>query len=260
MKKGRRVKEKENKSRIRKRKKSPIILLIQLILIGIMIYSGTNIVIWFFENGKTTQIMEEISDCVQVDNTENVAQEEKYKVNFQELKSKNEDTVAWLKVNGTDVEYPIVQGKDNDYYLTYSFDKTYNKAGWPFIDYKNKLDGTDKNIIIYGHNRRDGSMFESLKKILTDEWANNEENRKVVFITEKEKTMYEVFSTYKIEVEDYYLQTKPEDFENFVNSLKKRSTKDYNVSVGKDDQILTLSTCADNSQYRIVLHAKKITQ
>lgn len=259
MTKGQRLKETTTK----RRKKNPIILIIQIILIGIMIYSGTNIVIWFLENGKTTQIMEEISDCVQVDKTENVAQEEKYKINFQELKSKNNETVAWLKVNGTDIEYPIVQGKDNSYYLTNSFDKTYNKAGWPFVDYQNKLDGTDKNIIVYGHNRRDGSMFESLKNVLTDEWYSDEENRKIVFITENQKNVYEVFSTYKIEVEDYYLQTgfsNSENFINFVNTLKKRSTKDYNVNVSQDDTILTLSTCADDSQYRIVLHAKKITQ
>ena len=65
-----------------------------------------------------------------------------------------------------------------------------------FADYKNKFDGTDKNIIIYGHNRRDGSMFYTLKNILNKEWYEKEENLKVKFITEKEETIYQVFSVY----------------------------------------------------------------
>lgn len=235
-----------------------IFIIIELILVSVMIYSGSKIVIWFLENGKTEQIMEEISEYVQVEQNEEKPEEEKYNINFEELKSKNSDTVAWIKVKGTEVEYPVVQTTDNSYYLTYSFDKTYNKAGWPFVDYRNKLDGTDKNIIVYGHNRRDGSMFENLKNTLTDDWYNVEDNRKIVFITEKEKALYQVFATYKIQEEDYYMQTQFQDFEGFVNTIKGRSTRDFNVEVGKDDQILTLSTCDDNSNYRIVIHAKKI--
>ena len=223
-----------------------------------MLYSGSNIVIWFLENGKSNQIKEELSNYVQVEVDEAKPEEEKYIIDFTELKSKNSDTVAWLKVNGTDVEYPVVQTTDNSYYLTNSFDKTYNKAGWPFVDYRNKLDGTDKNIIIYGHNRRDGSMFESLKNTLTDEWYNAEENRKIVFITEKEKALYEVFSIYKVEEEDYYLQTQFQNFADFIKTIKGRSSRNFDVEVGSDDQILTLSTCDDNSQYRVVLHAVKI--
>lgn len=238
--------------------KKIIVLIIELILIGVMIYSGTKIVIWFFENGKTNQIREELSEYVRVEVVPEKSEEEKYVINFQELKQKNSDTVAWLKVNGTDIEYPIVQTTDNKYYLTNSFDKTYNKAGWPFIDYRNKLDGTDKNIIIYGHNRRDGSMFESLKNTLTDEWYNEEENRKVIFITERQKALYEVFSVYKVKEEDYYMQTQFQDFGDFIKTIKGRSTKNFNVEVKENDQILTLSTCDDNSQYRLVLHAKKL--
>ena len=241
-----------------KRKKNIPILVIQLILIGIMLYSGSNIVIWFLENGKSNQIKEELSNYVQVEVDEAKPEEEKYIIDFTELKSKNSDTVAWLKVNGTDVEYPVVQTTDNSYYLTNSFDKTYNKAGWPFVDYRNKLDGTDKNIIIYGHNRRDGSMFESLKNTLTDEWYNAEENRKIVFVTEKEKALYEVFSIYKVEEEDYYLQTQFQNFADFIKTIKGRSSRNFDVEVGSDNQILTLSTCDDNSQYRVVLHAVKI--
>ena len=234
--------------------------LVQLILIGVIIFSGYKIVVWFIENNKTSEMKNEISSYIVVDNSQD--NENRYKIDFEKLKEKNKDVKAFLKVNGTDIEYPIVQGTDNSYYLNHTLDKSYNQAGWPFADYRNKLDGNDRNIIIYGHNRRDGSMFESLKNTLEDDWYNNEENRKIIFITENEKSVYEVFSTYNIEAEDYYIQTqfneKENEFENFINVIKKRSVKDFDVEVSKEDKILTLSTCGNDNNHRVVLHAKKV--
>ena len=209
--------------------------------------------------------MKEISEAViinddkqNIDNGENA---NKYNIEFESLKQKNENTVAWLKVNGTNVEYPVVRTNNNDYYLTHTFDKTYNSAGWIFMDYKNKLDGNEKNIVIYGHNRKDGSMFGTLKNILTEEWQNIEDNLIIPLIDENEKANYRVFSVYKIEQEDYYISTKfstDNEFQKFIDKIKSRSVKDFGINVSKEDQILTLSTCADNNKYREVLHAKKI--
>ena len=128
------------------------------------------------------------------------------------------------------------------------------------MDYKNKLNDTDKNIIIYGHNRRDSSMFGTLKNILNESWYNNEANRQIILNVKNENRRYEVFSIYKVEEEDYYIQTEfhGNEFEQFVKKIKSRSIKNFNVDVDKDDSILTLSTCADNNKYRIVLHAKRI--
>ena len=169
--------------------------------------------------------------------------------------------MAWIKVNNTNIEYPIVKTSNNSYYLTHSFDKSYNSAGWPFADYKNKFDGTDKNIVMYGHNRKDGSMFATLKNVLSPEWYNNEKNRNIIFNTENENSIYEVFSVYQIENEEYYIQTEfktKDKFEKFIKTIKKRSIKDFGVEVTSEDSILTLSTCANNNKYRVVLHAKKV--
>ena len=130
-----------------------------------------------------------------------------------------------------------------------------------FADYRNKFDNTDKNLVIYGHNMRDDSMFGSLKWVINEDWYNNEDNKYITLITENETQVYEVFSVYQIEKEDYYIQTEFSDdnnFEQFVNTIKKRSIKEFNTDVSKDDNILTLSTCANNNKYRVVLHAKKI--
>lgn len=219
-----------------------------------MIYSGTKIYEWWKENKASSTIMEEI--------TANVVNQEddSKKIDFEKLKQINNEAVAYLKVNGTNIEYPVVKHSDNSYYLNHSLDKSVNGAGWIFADFRVDFDGTDKNLIIYGHNRRDGSMFGTLKNILTEEWQNNPENLTISLITENEEQEYQVFSVYKIEMEEYYITTDftEKTYEEFIKKLKKRSVKDFGVDVTIDDSILTLSTCDNNNEYRVVLHAKKI--
>lgn len=201
--------------------------------------------------------MSEIKENVVINN-EMDSNNEEYKIDFAKLKQKNSDAIAWIKVNGTDIDFPVVKGTDNSYYLTHNFDKEKNKAGWIFADYRNKFDGTDKNIIIYGHNMKNGSMFASLKDVIKEEWYNNENNKYIALITENENCKYQVFSVYQIETEEYYLQTNISNFKEFVEKIKGRSKKDFNVDIKETDSILTLSTCADNTKYRVVLHAVKI--
>lgn len=244
-----------------KKSRKIIVIIILLFFISMMIFSGIKILNWIKENKQNKDIIEDIVESVTID--EELDNIDKYNVDFESLKQKNSDTIAWIKVNGTDIEYPVVKTTNNDYYMTHSFDKSYNSAGWVFMDYKDKFDGTDKNMVIYAHNRRDGSMFGTLKNILTDEWQSNKENYIIPFITENENAEYQVFSVYKIEQEDYYITTNfgtDNEFQTFINKIKSRSIKDFNVDVTTEDHILTLSTCADNNKYRVVLHAKKIVE
>ena len=237
----------------------PIIILMIFFII-LLFFSGTKIVIWYMNNQNNKKISDEIAEFVTVDETKE-DNEEKYVVDFEKLKEKNSNVVAWLKVNGTNIETTVVKTTDNDYYLTHNFNKEYNSAGWIFADYKNKVDGTDKNLVIYGHNMRDDSMFGSLKWVINEDWYNNEDNKYITLITENETQVYEVFSVYQIEKEDYYIQTNfntEKEFNTFAQTIKKRSKKDFNVDVNENDNILTLSTCANNNKYRVVLHAKKI--
>ena len=251
--KGKRLREKNN------RISSIIISLILILFICIFIYSSIQIFKWLKENNDRENIVDDIQNTITID--EEKEDVEKYSIDFNSLKEKNSDTIAWIKVNGTDIEYPVVKTSNNEYYLNHSFDKSYNTGGWIFIDYKNKCDNTDKNMIIYGHNRRDGSLFGKLKNILTDEWQNNHDNFIIPFITENEKLEYQVFSIYRIEKEDYYITTNfstDKEFKDFIDKIKSRSIKDFGIDVTSDDNILTLSTCANDNKYRVVLHAKKI--
>lgn len=237
-----------------KKTRKVIFIILEIIFVLLIIYSLYNIYQWYTENRKTSEILQSVSNSISVD------EDNKTVVDFDSLEENNSDIIAYIKVNGTEINYPVVKADDNDYYLSHSLDKTVNGAGWVFADYRNRLDGTDKNLIIYGHNRRDGSMFGTLKSILNKEWYEDKNNLKISLHTENEESTYEVFSVYQLEEEDYYLQTsfKDKEFLSFVNTLQGRSIKNFNVEVFENDSILTLSTCANDNRYRVVLHAKKI--
>ena len=181
-------------------------------------------------------------------------------VDFKELKKKNKDTVGWIKVNGTNINYPFVQTKDNDYYLTRSFDKTYNDAGWVFLDYRNNIKELNKNTIIYAHSRRDRTMFGSLKNILSNGWLKNTDNYIIKLSTEYENTLWQVFSVYHIPTTNDYLRinfANDKEYLEFLNKLKNRSLYNFNTSINEGDYIITLSTCYNKTD-KVVLHAKLI--
>ena len=234
-------------------------LIVYIILLLILVYSGIKIFKWYKDRTNNNQIAEQLKDTVIVEDKNE--DKEEYTIDFNKLKEQNSETVAWIKVNNTNIEYPVVKTNNNDFYLNHSFDKSNNLAGWIFADYRNRFDNTDKNVVIYGHNRRDSSMFGSLKNILDSNWYDNEENTNITLYTENEKCIYKVFSIYKIESEDYYIKTEfsnDNEYEQFLNKIKKRSIKEFNIDLSKSDNILTLSTCANNNKYRVVLHAKKM--
>ena len=253
---------KDNLTMRRKKNKKVILnIIIYMILLFVLIYSGIKIFKWYKDKKSNNKIAEQIKSTVIVEEKNEDENKEEYTVDFNKLKEQNNETIAWLKVNNTNIEYPVVKGTNNSFYLNHSFDKSNNSAGWIFADYRNKFDNRDKNIVIYGHNMRDKSMFGSLKNILNSEWYENDENTNITLYTENEKSIYKVFSIYKIESEDYYIKTEfnnDNEFEKFIETLKKRSIKNFNIDISKENSILTLSTCANNNKYRVVLHAKKM--
>lgn len=232
---------------------------ILFVFVVIFIISGIKLMTYMIHSKEDQMIIEQISQSITDTNKE---EKEKYTIDFETLKQINSDAIGYLKVNGTEIETIVVQAEDNDYYLSHNFEKNKNNAGWIFADCNNQLDGTDKNIILYGHNMKNNTMFGTLKNVLKEEWKELQENRYITFITEKEYGTYEVFSVYQIEKEDYYIKTDfaSGEFANFLNTLKQRSKYHFDVEINENDSILTLSTCANNNKYRVVLHAKKIIE
>ena len=257
-----------------------IIILIVTALIVTLIISIFNIVKWKMNSNKTneeiTNIQEEIN-VEEVEDTENTeiiepveeqSKENPYwdyinmnmiNVDFKDLKKTNPDVVGWVKVNGTNINYPFVQANDNEYYLTHSFNKSYNAAGWVFLDYRNNSTN-NKNTIIYAHGRTDKTMFGTLRKVLNNGWLNNTNNYVIKISTEKENSLWQVFSVYHIPTTSDYLQTDFNDdttYQKFLDMIKNRSNYNFNTNITSNDNILTLSTCYNNSD-KMVVHAKLI--
>ena len=224
--------------------------ILQIIFIIGIIFSIYKICNWYFDNRKNEKVMDKISKYIEVEDS-------KITINFDELKKINDEVIGYLKVNNINIDYPVVKHSDNEYYLNHNLEKQYNSGGWIFLNSNNDL--SDKNIVIFGHNMKNGSMFGNLNKTLKKDWQENTDNQKITFITETKEYIYQVFSTYRIEVEDYYITTNfnNDEYIKFLNKIKNRSNYDYNVELDENDKILTLSTCSGN-KYRVVLHAKLI--
>lgn len=182
-------------------------------------------------------------------------------VNFNELKKKNPDTVGWIKVDGTKVNYPIVQTTDNKYYLNHSFNKSKNSGGWVYADFRANFTEFGKNTIIYAHNLTNRTMFGSLVETQKSYWYTNSNNRYIKISTPTSNTVWAIFSTYTIEPTIDYLKTNFEinNFNDFINTMKSRSIYNFGIEVTENDKILTLSTCNDAGTKRIVVQAKMVT-
>ena len=182
-------------------------------------------------------------------------------VDFTELLKQNKDTVGWLIVNKTNVNYPVVQTTNNDYYLKHAFDKSSNSAGWVYADFRNDFNELSKNTVIYAHGRKDKVMFGSLTNTLKSNWYKNHDNQIIQFSTLKYNTMWQIISIYKIQAESYYITTdfsSDASFEKFAQTMLDRSIYDFGVDVTKDDKLLTLSTCYIDNGIRLVVQAKLV--
>ena len=197
--------------------------------------------------------------------TNNILEKEKQKIinkenNKENNKEFNKDIVGWLKVNNTNIDYPFVKYIDNKYYLTHNLNKEKSTAGWIFLDYRNNINLKNKNSIIYGHARKDKTMFGTLKYVLKKEWYKNKENQIININIKNKKYKYKIFSIYTIKKENYYLQTEfkeDKEYKNFLNILKGRSIYNFKVDTKKINYILTLSTCYKDDK-RVVVHAKLV--
>jgi len=184
-------------------------------------------------------------------------------VDFSALQEINSEVVGWISVVGAGINYPYVQTKDNDYYLTHSFDKTKNASGWVFLDYRNDLNNQDVNTIIYAHGGHQMAMFGPLKRLYDKkDWYNNSDNHYIKISTEKYNLVYKVFSLYVIETTSDYLKINfqtNDDYLGFIDTIKSRSYYDFETEVLESDKIITLSTCY-NKQEKLVLHGKLIKE
>ena len=261
--------------------KNVILFILFIIFLTIFIISLIHIIKWKLDSNKSEKEITNAQENVTItekqdtEDTEVITQDEEIPksnpywdyikmnlidVDFTDIKKINDETVGWIQVNGTNINYPIVKHSDNEFYLNHSFNKSYNGAGWVFMDYRNNIDEFDKNTIIYAHGMINNIMFGTLRKILTNGWLDNKNNYVIQLSTEYENNLWQVFSVYKIPTTNDYLKINfvyEDNFIEFANTLIDRSQHNFDTSVNKDDKILTLSTCYDDKE-KVVLHAKLI--
>ena len=180
---------------------------------------------------------------------------------FKTLYSQNSDLTGWLVIAGTGIDDPVVQCEEDTYYLSHNFYKEEDKYGCLYIKGLADVHTPGTNVIIYGHNMKNGSMFGSLKEYRN---ASYLVEHPMVYIDLEDGThAYEIFSCYETSANSntYTIgfASQPDGrYEQFVHTLKNSSAYDTGIEVSKNDRVITLSTCTKRSENRFVVHAKRI--
>lgn len=209
-----------------------LIIIVCLIIIGSKKYN-------YYKANKVYSDIREIKD--KDENNISDSRAESLKTMYQDLKNINSDYEFWITIEDTVIDYPVVQGIDNDFYLSNNFYKENSISGTIFLDYKNTIE--DKNLILYGHNMRDGSMFAAINKFKEKDFFDN---GKIEIISENMEQTYEVFSVFVEEADNINLKSKftnEEDYSEYINNLKEKSY--YTKEINSDfSNIITLYTCS----------------
>lgn len=234
--------------------------LINIILVAIIIVCLSIIGYKYYNYNKDDKLNSEIQDLQPVINEasdsdnnssgENDGQDQSKEVNYvnsaneEQLKSINSDYKMWIQIENTNINYPVVQSSDNDYYLNHNFRKESNISGTVFVESANDIDN-DKNIILYGHNMRNGTMFNNITNYKEESFFN--EDNKISIIMNNTLYEYEVFSVYVKNVSEVNLAigfASEDEFINYAYNEAEESLYKKDVDFSAEDNLITLVTCS----------------
>ena len=194
---------------------------------------------------ETTEPVKQASIWIPAAVEEDPRMEEMAAIDLAALREVNEDVVGWIRIPDTKIDYPLMQGEDNDYYLKHTWDGRSNSVGSIFLEHLNSPDLMDYNTIVYGHNMNDGSMFAGLRRYTTQEYW--ESHPYVYMLTDAGVYRYEIFASYRADVDSvtYGLSfNQTETKVNFLQYALEKSKIQTEIMLGRNDRILTLSTCS----------------
>lgn len=234
--------------------------IINIILVAIIIVCLSIIGYKYYNYNKDDKLNSEIQDLQPVINEasdldnnssgENDGQDQSKEGNYvnsaneEELKSINSDYKMWIQIENTNINYPVVQSSDNDYYLKHNFRKESNISGTVFVESANDIDN-DKNIILYGHNMRNGTMFNNITNYKEESFFN--EDNKINIIMNNTLYEYEVFSVYVKNVSEVNLAigfASEDEFINYAYNEAEESLYKKDVDFSAEDNLITLVTCS----------------
>lgn len=251
-----------------------------LILIGFFViliaYFLINIYLWYFSGDSQEKILTQIQDeqvtGVEVsDDSIGKSSKEKYpfvKVDFSKLQRQNPEVVAWLKVGAVDIDMPIVQTDNNDYYLNHDVNRQQNSLGWVFVDTRCNLDFLGMNTVLYGHNLTNQQMFGTLKDLFKVDPERKKQDEIIQFTTQSQQMVFQITSVYVTDYKDWkYVQQGFQTLkqkQDFINRMQKKNEMPlfHRDDLSVNDQFITFSTCygpAGTTQ-RLVVHARLIAQ
>ncbi len=246
--------------------KTIIILLVIIFILGSIFVVKTK-----FLEYKDKKVQEEVSqvlDTIKINQEDITSETTERMLQLKELKKENSDIVGWLEIEGTTINYPVLQGNDNDYYLTHTYKKQYSKNGSIFLDKDYDFSIPSSNLLIYGHNNKNGKMFEELINYESEEYYK--EHPIIRFTTIEEDSTFEIISVFKSRVyyknetnvfRYYYFinAENEEEYNYYVEQCKKDSLYNIENFAKYGEQLLTLSTCDySTTNGRFVVVAKKI--
>lgn len=242
---------------------------IVLLLLIIVFVCGIGYTIYYLYNSyKDKKDNTNILNNVIVDDTPVTEEKTEKMLELEELQKENNEIIGWLEIEDTNINLPVCQTTDNDFYLTHNYKKEKSKGGSLFLDKNFDLVNGSSNYLIYGHRNTQGLMFEDLLKYSKEDFYNN--HKTIKFTTNKDDSVYEIMSVFYSRV--YYKKEKDvfryynfvnanneEEYNDFVNNCKKSSIYDTGVTANYGDQLLTLSTCEYSQEDgRFVVVAKKV--
>ena len=176
---------------------------------------------------------------------------------LKEQHEENADIIGWIRIPGTNIDYPVVLGTDNRYYLDHDINRSQSRSGSIFMDYRNNARLEQKNTILYGHHTRAHTMFTDLMNYKKQLFFK--QNALIEMYTLERKTTWLIFSAYVTDTKFYFIQTNfptVESFEPFLEAIRRRSKYFRPIDLSPQDQVLTLSTCTyEFADARFVVHA-----
>ncbi len=238
--------------------KSKIIL--NIVLIGMLSFSLYEVADKYISYKKADDVYSELQEIKNNFMEKDSRNEEENIGNELDLSYINEDYCGWITIENTNIDYPILQGIDNNYYLSRDINNEYLSSGSIVLDCRNN-GFNDKNTILYGHNMKNNTMFSQLEYFKKSNFFK--ENRYInVMLSQGNTLKYEIFSVYTTDTSDNYLRTSFEnekEYRQFLDSICDKSLFTTDIEVAVEDIIITLSTCSyEYEGARTVVHGKLI--
>ena len=239
--------------------------ILYFLFLGVFIYSIYNIYILVSNHHSNKKEIKELQEEIILNKEEinnvptNEEVEEDYQLpelelDFKKLKELNSDTVGWIEIRNTNINYPFVQANDNDYYLNHSFYKYENVEGWIYLNYLNNQNFKDPNTIIFGHDTHGRNMFSDLKKLYEGLLGNY---IPITIYLEDNTYHYETIAIFLVEEHDnQFLKAKLSETD--INQALEKSKYNFNKKVDTTNRFITLSTCYNSSSQKVILLAVQI--